>query len=179
MRNEALEEIKEIRITSLHQYVKDLKDAEDAKVNTLYYRGQADCSLEPKPSIFRENWIHSEHRFIREMVRSNPDDFRTCNTTIDTLVKMQYYGAPTRLLDLTESPLIALYFACQPGFDRDGKPVNGNVIIFETKKNSEVYSDNDVVAIISNLSRIKDFKQGEVRGKKFKKHESIIETYSK
>jgi len=42
------------------------------------------------------------------------------NTVLGTLQLMQHYGAPTRLLDWTRSPWVALYFSCVERFDDDG-----------------------------------------------------------
>lgn len=83
-----------------------------------FYRGHADESWNLIPSIFRTpNGIKKEHLLFRDMVAHVPQDFSECKSALDYLVQMQHYGLPTRLLDVTTNPLVALYFACQPAGD--------------------------------------------------------------
>ena len=66
------------------------------------------------PSIFRTpNGVEKEHLLFHDMVAHEPQSFSECKSTLDYLVQMQHYGLPTRLLDMTINPLVALYFACQ------------------------------------------------------------------
>lgn len=110
-------------ITSVVDFIKALKkDIDDPlsenRGTEVFYRGHADESWDLKPSIFRsDEGIKNEHLLFRDMVAHVPRDFSECKSALDYLVQMQHYELPTRLLDVTTNPLVALYFACQPAGD--------------------------------------------------------------
>lgn len=69
---------------------------------------------------------------------------------------MQHYGIPTRLIDITTNPLVALYFACQGNPDKDGV-----VFIFEEDVEYDI-NDEKIVATFSYLKNngtIQDFEK--------------------
>ena len=115
---------RDTEITSVVDFIKaseeDVKDDPFAidEATEVFYRGHADESWDLKPSIFRSHrGIENEHLLFRDMVAHVPRDFSECKSALDYLVQMQHYGLPTRLLDVTTNPLVALYFACQPAGD--------------------------------------------------------------
>lgn len=91
------------------------------------YRGHSDELYQPEPNIYRAfegtpAFYTNEQLMIQEVVRLMPDEFVGLNA-FQTLAKLQHYGLPTRLLDVTTNPLVALFFACVGSQDLDGEVV--------------------------------------------------------
>ncbi len=129
-----------------------------------FFRGHAAIVEEILPKIYRKKTvttassvgekaiIQNEDKIFKEIILRAPQDFVQEQTTIEKLVKMQHYGLPTRLLDITSNPLVALYFATQKG---DEKNANGEVIILKIPKSKIKFYDSDTVSILANIAKMK------------------------
>ena len=130
----------EKQITKIAEYIESVCQMND-KVNKFFhvrpdellFRGQSNEEYELLPGIARgrgmscERTIFNDERNMIEMAKYKmPDVFRNDLTPLELLALLQHHGIPTRLLDVTENALVALYFACCSDFDKDGE-----VIVFK------------------------------------------------
>ena len=120
-----------------------LREYHEKTNSTAFYRGQSDYKWHLVPSVYRDGQFEYEPIYIKEMERIRPDEFKDCDC-FGKLVKMQHYGLPTRLLDITMNPLVALYFACRTRQSVDGA--------FYHLSSPTFWPDNDAIKIVAEYA---------------------------
>lgn len=126
-----------------------LDENNDIKVKQLY-RGHGSWMFDMIPGIYRKqnrNILQCESQFIHEMIASYPNFFSDCKTTLDYLVVLQHYSFPTRLLDFTENPLVALYMACATE-----KSDFADVMRINVEPTDFKYYDSDSISLLANMA---------------------------
>lgn len=136
-----------VMINTLKDFIEIVQDNTRQNFN-YFFRGQCN-EFPPVPSVFRDGFIEKEDYLYHELILRCPEHFSGL-PHLDTLVLMQHYGLPTRLLDVTTNPLVALYFACKDYSNKhDNHP--GYLYIYGVDNQKVAYSDSDRVLMLSCL----------------------------
>lgn len=146
-------------ITSVTDFLENILTG-NSSVRVRCYRGHADYRWSLKPSVMRDLKVDAEANIFRELMLETPSDFSADASMFEKLVRAQHYGLPTRLLDVSLNPLVALFFACA---DDSLMEEDGEVKVLSFIKSRIKYADSDTVSLICNLARLKDVQKELIR----------------
>lgn len=98
-------------IRKLSEYIDFISSLETSYANPVFYRGQTNADFLLIPNSLRVN-PKNENVMIELFTRRFQNEIDACRTSVEKLTLMQHFQLSTRCMDISESPLMALYFAC-------------------------------------------------------------------
>ena len=119
-------------IKTVSNYIEEIEKLISNKEHNYYFRGQDDAFSNTLPAIFRSRkLLDNEDNMFNDFLMTDPQLFEKCRTNFERMALMEHYHLPTRLLDVSTNPLIALFFAVKGGQG------NGEVYVYKDQPNRD------------------------------------------
>lgn len=144
-------------LKEIHEHNEKRLKVEEKECGSLFlYRGQANVEWNYSPSGLRdEKNLKREYLIQREFHRTYFEKMDSMKTVFDEEVLMQHYGAGSRVLDLLESPLMALWAACGGDRPKDNSDKYGEVSFWclDYENDDLKAYDSSTVSLIANTAK--------------------------
>ena len=148
----------ELEVNNIGTYVELITRIDAEQQYRMWFRGQSDYSWGLVPSVQRKDGMGEHYEqyittnFMIHTMRLNPSVPQRYDRA-SWLTLMQHYGLPTRLLDWSESPLVALYFALSS--DEDAKTDAAVWVLNPMELNKKWVMENmggrELLALLDNI----------------------------
>lgn len=150
--------IQKIEIKTVSEFLSEISKFKTDFDNPIFYRGHSNANYIPVPGVLRGD-LSIEDKLYNEFSKRFSSEISVLPSTLDKMILMQHYELKTRLLDVTENPLVALYFACKdsvkfpPKISNDDK--YGCILLFQEEKSDEIKYPNSLTAkVIANTGLV-------------------------
>lgn len=123
--------------------------------NFLHYRGVGHIVYPELPGSLRGNNRFFEDQYYKLAKTTHPDELANLSY-LDRIAKIQHYGWPSRLMDVTSNPLVALYMACNTIYSKDDPYQKdfGEIIVYFRNELAEKSYDSKSVLIAAALVKL-------------------------
>ena len=157
-------------IKSVQGLLTEIQDIErlhvrDDREIILYFRGEFECGWPLKPSVMRDKKVLHESEMLLDLITRRPEEFNGLPSAFARWVLAAHHGMPTRFLDITRNPLVALFHACDDTAQLEkSKKEDGRLHVFAISRTLVKTFDSDIISIVANFARLRRHQQHTVLG---------------